>query len=148
MWEAFELLEPCLDSLLATATAQLDRLPAASLGQWQSKIDALASAAETLTAEHDQAVARLRDRLVRDNTPSVTAIDSLLTEFYDEAWPALDTWATGALAITELNATVNPHGTAERLQAGTPGASRGSSNSTVPTAPAPGPNPARRGGDR
>ncbi|MGW1974225.1 hypothetical protein [Streptomyces sp. NPDC001889] len=147
MWEAFRPVAECLDSVLTTANAQLDRLPTAVRGEWQSRIDALTRAAETLGAEHDQAIARLRDHLVRD-TSNIATVDHILTEFCDEAWPALDTLAGSARSVIELDATVNPPSAAKRQRGETRSAARRSSGSTITTPPVPGQGPARRGGHR
>ncbi|MEU5162284.1 hypothetical protein AB0G74_22135 [Streptomyces sp. NPDC020875] len=147
MWEAFRPVEECLDSVLATANSQLDRLPTASRGEWQSRIDAFTRAAETLDAEHLRAVARLRDHLVRDNA-DIATVGHILTEFYDEAWPALDTLAGSARSIIELNAAVNPPSTAQRQRGDTRSAARRSSGGAIPTPPVPGQGPARRGDHR
>ncbi|MFI1013117.1 hypothetical protein [Streptomyces sp. NPDC020965] len=147
LWEAFRPLREHAGAMLATAAAQLNQLPDVSRGAWESRITALSQAAESLTSEHDRAIDRLRDHLVKGDA-GVATVDYVLTEFYDEAWPALDTWAAGASAVIELNAAVNPQATAERQRTGTRSAARGSSSGTVATAPAPGPGPARRGGHR
>ncbi|MCX4659202.1 hypothetical protein [Streptomyces uncialis] len=147
LWEAFRPVREHANAMLATAAAQLNQIPGAYRGAWESRITALSHAAESQATEHDRAIDRLRNHLVKGDS-GVAAVDCILTEFYDEAWPALGTWAVGASAVTELDAAVSPRAAAERKRSSLRPAARGSSSGAVETALAPGPTPARRQGHR
>ncbi|MFF6975207.1 MULTISPECIES: hypothetical protein [Streptomyces] len=110
LWYAYLPVRSHADALLTTATAQLDMLPQESRPAWASKIAALARAADTLEAGHDRLMRELREHLTGAANPNLASVDLSVTEFFDEAWPALDVWAGGGSAVTELNTTV--HGTA------------------------------------
>ncbi|MEU5162286.1 hypothetical protein AB0G74_22145 [Streptomyces sp. NPDC020875] len=107
LWDAFLPVRVHVGALLATATAQLGLLPDASRDAWTSKITALSHATEKLDYEHDRAIEQLHQHLGQPH-PTLRTVDSVVTEFFDEAWPALDVWAGGGHAVTELNTTVNP----------------------------------------
>ncbi|MGW6454409.1 hypothetical protein ACWF94_00535 [Streptomyces sp. NPDC055078] len=141
LWEAFRPVREHADVLLATATAQLALLPAASRTEWEPRIGALSSAAEALDAEHDIVLERLRTALIPSDA-TVDAVDAVLTEFFDEAWPALDAWAAGADAVIGLDSAV-------RVQRGS--AQRRAANLAAVRGPAGGvaaPHRPRRGGGR
>ncbi|MFF0448013.1 hypothetical protein ACFYT4_16660 [Streptomyces sp. NPDC004609] len=106
MWEAFLPVRGHVGALLATATAQLGLLPDSSRDAWTSKINGLDHATTELDHQHDRTVERLGDHLARPH-PNLETVDLVLTEFFDEAWPALDVWAAGGHAVIELNTTVH-----------------------------------------
>ncbi|MFI1890216.1 hypothetical protein [Streptomyces jumonjinensis] len=106
LWDAFLPVQIHAGDLLGTATAQLDQIPEESRKAWSPKIAALERAVDTLETEHDRLMDRLRDHLVRSR-PNLAAVDLMVTEFFDEAWPALDVWASGGHAVIDLNTTVH-----------------------------------------
>jgi hypothetical protein len=106
LWEAFLPVRVHVGALLATATAQLGLLAEPSRDTWTSKINGLSHATEELDHQHDRTIERLGEHLVRPH-PTLETVDVVLTEFFDEAWPALDVWASGGHAVLELNTTVH-----------------------------------------
>ncbi|MFF3556139.1 hypothetical protein ACFYXL_22355 [Streptomyces tsukubensis] len=106
LWDAFLPVRVHVGPLLATATAQLGLLPDTSRDTWTSKIAALDHATEKLDYEHDRTIERLHQHLGQPH-PALKTADSIVTEFFDEAWPALDVWAGGGHAVIELNTTVH-----------------------------------------
>ncbi|GAA2254933.1 hypothetical protein GCM10010232_50220 [Streptomyces amakusaensis] len=107
MWEAFLPVRAHAAQLLGTATAQLGLLPEESRKHWASKIAALERAIGTLESEHNRLLERLRDHLA-GSRPALDAVDLMVTECLDEAWPALDSWAAGGHAVIELNTMLHP----------------------------------------
>ncbi|MFF8958619.1 hypothetical protein [Streptomyces sp. NPDC014894] len=107
LWDAFLPVQIHAGEILDTAAFQLDQLPEGSRKAWASKIAALERAVGTLESEHDRLMEQLRDHLV-DSRPNLAAVDLMVTEFFDEAWHALDVWAGGGNAVIELNTTLHP----------------------------------------
>ncbi|MFE4664526.1 hypothetical protein ACFRI7_11830 [Streptomyces sp. NPDC056716] len=107
IWIAFLSIRVQVPQLLATATAQLDQLPAPSRAPWAARLRALGRAAEALDREHEDTVERLRGHFAGPGANLETA-DLILTEFFDEAWHPLEIWAISGHTVIELNSMVHP----------------------------------------
>ncbi|AKH86881.1 hypothetical protein AA958_18860 [Streptomyces sp. CNQ-509] len=127
---AFEALHTGARHLLATAEAQLARLPADTVqSRWRWQTDVLRSALDQLDELHDQWLGT-RDGLPANASPGTAAFDDAQAEYHAEAWSHLDTWATHGYALREINTAARN----ARLRRSAP----------PTTAPAPGArNPAR-----
>lgn len=102
-WKAFNKVRPSAGALVATAEAQLQRLPAQAVqSRWVWQLGVLGTALDRLAALHDDWLVTL-DSLPPSARPGTEVYDDARAKRNAEAWHELDEWASSGEAILEVH---------------------------------------------
>lgn len=103
VWRAFNRIQPTAKALVATAEAQLQRLPAQAVQyRWVWQIGRLDTALDQINVLHEEWLTT-RDSLPPSARPGTALYDDARAERNAEAWNYLDEWASAGEAILEIH---------------------------------------------
>ncbi|MGW5120257.1 hypothetical protein ACWEQ8_33205 [Streptomyces noursei] len=101
--EAFDAVRHGARHLLATAEAQLARIPAHAIQhRWGYQLNELHAALDHIDAL-DKEWQRTREQFPADARPGTPAFDNALAEHHAASWHYLDNWAFYGHALGEIN---------------------------------------------
>ncbi|MGW3009587.1 hypothetical protein ACWC9R_12225 [Streptomyces sp. NPDC001219] len=128
-WKAFNRIRPCAKELLATAEAQLQRIPAKAVqSRWTWQLGRLESALDQLNVLQDEWLVT-RDSLHPSARPGTARYDDARAERNSEAWHALNDWTCVGEALLEIHRAAeqapSPLATTPPVRASAPLASAG-----------------------
>ncbi|MCZ1006864.1 hypothetical protein O1L68_08825 [Streptomyces lydicus] len=103
VWKAFNRIRHSAKALVATAEAQLQRLPAQAIqSRWVWQLSVLESALDRLNVHQDEWLVT-RDSLHPSARPGTELYDNARARRNAEAWPELNEWASAGEALLEIH---------------------------------------------
>ncbi|WP_432141050.1 hypothetical protein [Streptomyces sp. bgisy084] len=103
IWKAFNRIRPCAGALVATAEAQLQRLPPQAVqSRWVWQLSVLGMALDSLAHLHDDWLVTC-DSLPPSARPGTKVYDDALAKRNAEAWPEIDEWASSGEVLLEIH---------------------------------------------